>query len=100
MSCSAHGLLSTCNTDIAHASDAKRILLDSLAFDTRFLSTQSIMDYSLLLGLDRVSPEIVVGLVDAVGSYGLFKNIESRGKLALNRGREGGVTVVSWNCAG
>jgi 1-phosphatidylinositol-3-phosphate 5-kinase len=74
---------------------AKRILLESLAFDTRFLSQQSIMDYSLLLGLDTEKPEMVVGLVDAVGSYGLFKNIESRGKMAFSRGREGEVTVVS-----
>ena len=54
------------------------------------------MDYSLLLGLDTDKPEMVVGLVDAVGSYGLFKNIESRGKMAFNRGREGEVTVVSY----
>lgn len=80
---------------LTNCADAKRILLDSLAFDTRFLSTQSIMDYSLLLALDQEKPEMVVGLVDAVGSYGLFKNIESRGKMALNRGREGEVTVVS-----
>lgn len=53
------------------------------------------MDYSLLLGLDKEKPEVVVGLVDAVGSYGLFKNIESRGKMAFNRGREGEVTIVS-----
>lgn len=75
--------------------DAKRILLDSLTTDTRFLSSQSIMDYSLLLGLDQGRSELVIGLVDAVGSYGLFKNIESMGKMALNRGREGEVTIVS-----
>lgn len=75
--------------------DAKRILLDSLSTDTRFLSNQYIVDYSLLLGLDKSRSELVVGLVDAVGSYGLFKNIESMGKIALNRGREGEVTIVS-----
>ncbi|KAI9635199.1 phosphatidylinositol-4-phosphate 5-kinase [Dioszegia hungarica] len=73
---------------------AKRILLDSLTTDTRFLSCQSIIDYSLLLGLDRSRSELVVGLVDAVGSYGLFKNLESIGKVALNRGREGEVTII------
>ena len=50
------------------------------------------MDYSLLLGLDTTRREIVVGLVDAIGSYSLFKTIESRGKLALTRGGE--VTIV------
>ena len=51
------------------------------------------MDYSLLLGLDAAKKELVVGLVDAIGSFNLFKTIESRGKLALTRGGE--VTVVS-----
>jgi 1-phosphatidylinositol-3-phosphate 5-kinase len=50
------------------------------------------MDYSLLLGLDSSRGELVMGLVDAIGSFGLFKTLESRGKLALNRGGE--VTVV------
>jgi 1-phosphatidylinositol-3-phosphate 5-kinase len=51
------------------------------------------MDYSLLIGLDLGKKELVAGLVDAIGSYNLFKTIESRGKLALNRGGE--VTIVS-----
>jgi 1-phosphatidylinositol-3-phosphate 5-kinase len=72
--------------------DAKRILQEALSSDTRFLSSQSIMDYSLLLGLDTSKKELVAGLVDAIGSYGLFKTLESRGKLAIGRGE---VTVVS-----
>lgn len=73
--------------------DAKRILDEALSLDTRFLTAQSIMDYSLLLGVDNTKSELVVGLVDAIGSYNLFKTIESRGKMALNRG--GDVTIVS-----
>lgn len=92
--------------------DAKRILLDAISFDTRFLSSQSIMDYSLLLGVDtrssflpfaynsedkveqkRENGLLIVGLVDAIGSFNLFKTIESRGKMVMNRG--GDVTVVS-----
>ena len=73
--------------------DAKRILQEAISLDTRFLSRESIMDYSLLLGLDKNKKELVVGLVDAIGSYNLFKTIESRGKLALTRGGE--VTIVS-----
>ncbi|ORY33694.1 hypothetical protein BCR39DRAFT_518613 [Naematelia encephala] len=71
---------------------AKRILTEALTLDTRFLSSQSIMDYSLLLGLDTSKSELVVGLVDAIGSYNLFKTIESRSKLALTRG--GDVTII------
>lgn len=90
---------------------AKRILLDAISLDTRFLSSQSIMDYSLLLGVDtrsslltslnisedKVEQErenglLIVGLVDAIGSFNLFKTIESRGKMVMNRG--GDVTVI------
>ncbi|UOH85255.1 hypothetical protein LQV05_002074 [Cryptococcus neoformans] len=90
---------------------AKRILLDAISLDTRFLSSQSIMDYSLLLGVDTrssllPSPNIsedkldqerengllIVGIVDAIGSFNLFKTIESRGKMVMNRG--GDVTVI------
>nr|XP_019049347.1 hypothetical protein I302_03133 [Kwoniella bestiolae CBS 10118]OCF28277.1 hypothetical protein I302_03133 [Kwoniella bestiolae CBS 10118] len=71
---------------------AKRILQEAISLDTKFLSSQSIMDYSLLIGVDEGKHELVVGLVDAIGSYNLFKNIESRGKQALNRGGE--VTII------
>lgn len=50
------------------------------------------MDYSLLLGLDSSKRELVVGIVDSIGSYNLWKTIESRGKQALTR--TGEVTVV------
>ena len=72
---------------------AKRILQEAISSDTRYLSHESVMDYSLLLGLDEGKNEVVVGIVDAIGSYNLFKTIESRGKMALNRG--GDVTIVS-----
>ncbi|WVQ77095.1 hypothetical protein IAR50_006778 [Cryptococcus sp. DSM 104548] len=99
---------------------ARKILLDAIALDTKFLASQSIMDYSLLLGIDDSSRSfslstaaagqsgtheekaeamrrtkdktLIVGLVDAIGSFNLFKTIESRGKMALNRG--GDVTVI------
>jgi hypothetical protein len=54
------------------------------------------MDYSLLLGLDKAEKELVVGIVDSVGSYDLWKTIESKGKM-LTRG--GDVTVVCLSCA-
>jgi 1-phosphatidylinositol-3-phosphate 5-kinase len=72
--------------------DSKRILTEALSLDTRFLPSQSIMDYSLLLGVDQKRSEVVLGIVDAIGSYNLFKSFESRGKIALNRGGE--VTIV------
>jgi hypothetical protein len=75
----------------ADKTDAKRILTEAIATDTRFLAAQSVMDYSLLLGIDKSTKELVVGIVDSIGSYDLWKTIESKGKL-LTRGGE--VTVV------
>jgi hypothetical protein len=51
-----------------------------------------VMDYSLLLGLEKDKKEIVVGIVDSIGSFDLWKTLESKGKM-LTRG--GDVTVVS-----
>lgn len=42
---------------------------------------------------ERENGLLIVGLVDAIGSFNLFKTIESRGKMVMNRG--GDVTVVS-----
>lgn len=72
--------------------DAKRILTEAISADTRFLAAQSVMDYSLLLGLEKDKKEIVVGIVDSIGSFDLWKTLESKGKM-LTRG--GDVTVVS-----
>ncbi|WVR05981.1 hypothetical protein IAU60_003009 [Kwoniella sp. DSM 27419] len=71
---------------------ARRTLLEAISLDTRFLSANSIMDYSLLIGLDKDKQQLVAGLVDAIGSYDLFKTIESRGKMVVNRG--GHVTII------
>lgn len=42
---------------------AKRILRGSLYNDTKFLSDVNVMDYSLVVGVDSVSNEMVVGIV-------------------------------------
>lgn len=93
---SSSAILRVYARDPANGPDAKRILNEAIAADTKFLSAQSVMDYSLLLGLDKGKNELVVGIVDSIGSYNLWKTIESRGKLALTRGGE--VTVVSPRC--
>jgi 1-phosphatidylinositol-3-phosphate 5-kinase len=42
---------------------AKRILRGSLYNDTKFLSDINVMDYSLVVGVESVSNELVVGIV-------------------------------------
>ena len=42
---------------------AKAVLMQAIISDTLFLSKNSIMDYSLLTGLDDESGELVVGII-------------------------------------
>ncbi|KAI8086362.1 uncharacterized protein BX664DRAFT_264746 [Halteromyces radiatus] len=60
--------------------------------DTQFLSNGNIMDYSLLVGVDKIKKELTVGIVDFIGAYTWYKKIESKSKSTIHRNRE--VTVL------
>ncbi|ORX63220.1 hypothetical protein DM01DRAFT_1403580 [Hesseltinella vesiculosa] len=60
--------------------------------DTEFLATGNIMDYSLLVGVDPTSKELIIGIVDFIGAYTWYKKIESKSKSTIQRRRE--VTVL------
>ncbi|KAI8344710.1 hypothetical protein BC941DRAFT_387495 [Chlamydoabsidia padenii] len=60
--------------------------------DTQFLANNNIMDYSLLVGVDKSKKELSIGLVDYIGTYTWYKKIESKSKSTLQRNRE--VTVL------
>lgn len=45
--------------------------------DSLFLSKNNIMDYSLIVGIDKFSSEIVVGIVDFLRPYSWDKILES-----------------------
>ncbi len=42
---------------------SKAVLMQSIIADTLFLANNSIMDYSLLTGLDEENGELVVGII-------------------------------------
>ena len=42
---------------------AKSVLTQAIKRDTEFLTSQSVMDYSLLVGLDQNRKELVVGII-------------------------------------
>ena len=42
---------------------AKKLLRASLWNDTLFLAKQNVMDYSLMIGIDEVKKELVVGII-------------------------------------
>jgi hypothetical protein len=50
------------------------------------------MDYSLLVGVDDEKKELVVGIVDFIGTYTWYKKIENRGKTIGRNPKE--VTVI------
>ncbi|CAD7700705.1 unnamed protein product [Ostreobium quekettii] len=52
-------------------------LSEALKRDSKFLADLAIMDYSLILGLDKERTKIVVGIIDFVREYTLDKKIET-----------------------
>jgi len=45
---------------------SKTVLMQAISKDTEFLASHLVMDYSLLVGVDDVSKELVVGIIGTV----------------------------------
>ncbi|KAJ1901154.1 Mitochondrial distribution and morphology protein 12 [Kickxella alabastrina] len=74
----------------------KSHLHDAIWNDTLFLSKMNVMDYSLLVGFDENSKELVVGIVDFIRTFTWDKKLESWVKEAGILGGGGkGPTIVS-----
>ncbi|KAI0652330.1 hypothetical protein C8Q79DRAFT_91782 [Trametes meyenii] len=56
---------------------SKRIVRGALFNDSRFLADINVMDYSLVVGVDSVKNELVVGIVDYIRTYTWDKKLES-----------------------
>ena len=48
--------------------------------DTLFLSIINVVDYSILVGIDENSQELVVGIIDYMRQYDIIKRMERLGK--------------------
>jgi 1-phosphatidylinositol-3-phosphate 5-kinase len=66
---------------------SKRLLRASVFNDTLFLARKEVMDYSLMVAVDEVKKELVVGIIDCIRTYTWDKQLESWIK---NRGFAGG----------
>lgn len=53
----------TCDDPLYIMSHSKTLLSQAISNDTQFLASQSVMDYSLLVGLDKERRELVVGII-------------------------------------
>ncbi|KAI6239386.1 1-phosphatidylinositol-3-phosphate 5-kinase [Aphelenchoides fujianensis] len=62
---------------------SKVALKQAIHNDSHFLSSQEIMDYSLLAGICQENDEVIVGIVDYMRTYTLDKRVESLVKTAL-----------------
>lgn len=71
---------------------SKRTMRKAIEEDSEFLASANVMDYSLLVGVDDVRRELVVGIVDYIGAFTWYKKMESKGKTTLKPGKE--VTVL------
>ncbi|CAD7699745.1 unnamed protein product [Ostreobium quekettii] len=73
-------------------------LQDALNRDTKFLADLAIMDYSLILGLDKERTKLVVGIIDFVREYTLDKRFETLIKSSGILGEGGSEpTIISPN---
>ena len=48
--------------------------------DTLFLSIINVLDYSILVGVDEDTMELVVGIIDFMRQYDILKQMERVGK--------------------
>lgn len=75
---------------------SKFILMQAINNDTQFLSGQTVMDYSLLLGIDDNNTELVVGMIDYIRTFTWDKKIETMVKKSGLLGGQGKLpTIVS-----
>ena len=56
---------------------SKKILRASVWNDTQFLSKMNVMDYSLVVGIDNDTNELIVGIVDFIRTFTWDKKLES-----------------------
>ncbi|GJQ83295.1 putative translation initiation factor IF-2, N-terminal region [Trypoxylus dichotomus] len=67
----------SCDSPLYILPHSKAVLTAAIQNDTEFLSAQSVMDYSLLVGLDSENKELVVGIIDYIRTFTWDKKLET-----------------------
>ncbi|GAA5844076.1 hypothetical protein JCM9279_003724 [Rhodotorula babjevae] len=78
--------------------ESKQFIKQAIFNDSQFLSDLNVMDYSLVVGVDAVKSELLVGIVDYIRTYTWDKRIESWVKETTFLGgasKAGGPTVIT-----
>ncbi|XP_059468321.1 1-phosphatidylinositol 3-phosphate 5-kinase isoform X2 [Neocloeon triangulifer] len=86
----------SCEAPLYILPHCKMVLTLAIERDTQFLSSQAVMDYSLLVGLDEQSKELVLGIIDYVRLFTWDKKLETMVKSSGILGGHGKMpTIVS-----
>ncbi|KAF5299848.1 hypothetical protein FQA39_LY11385 [Lamprigera yunnana] len=86
----------TCETPLYILPHSKSVLTAAILNDTDFLSEQSVMDYSLLVGLDSDNKELVLGIIDYIRTFTWDKKLETMLKTSRILGGQGKLpTIIS-----
>jgi 1-phosphatidylinositol-3-phosphate 5-kinase len=74
---------------------SKRMLSEAIDNDTQFLANLNVMDYSLVVGVDSVNQELVVGIVDYIRTFTWDKKLEN---IVKDSSLLGGKSFKSFRC--
>uniref|UniRef100_A0A146LP56 1-phosphatidylinositol-3-phosphate 5-kinase n=3 Tax=Lygus hesperus TaxID=30085 RepID=A0A146LP56_LYGHE len=67
----------TCDSPLYVLPHSKTVLMQAIHNDTLFLASLSVMDYSLLVGLDETNSHLVLGIIDYIRGYTWDKKLET-----------------------
>jgi hypothetical protein len=70
-------LNNACEKPLYVSSDSKQKLLVTINRDTEILNSYKLMDYSLLLGIDKKKKELVLGIIDYIREFTWDKRMEN-----------------------
>ncbi|XP_023318163.1 1-phosphatidylinositol 3-phosphate 5-kinase isoform X2 [Trichogramma pretiosum] len=86
----------SCDSPLYIRPHAKAVLNKAIEEDTKFLADNCVMDYSLLVGLEPNSDELVIGIIDYLRTFTWDKKIETMVKKSGILGGQGKLpTIVS-----
>ncbi|XP_014488639.1 PREDICTED: 1-phosphatidylinositol 3-phosphate 5-kinase [Dinoponera quadriceps] len=86
----------SCDSPLYIRSHSKAVLNRAIEQDTKFLADNSVMDYSLLVGLEPSSDELVLGIIDYIRTFTWDKRLETMVKKSGILGGQGKLpTIIS-----
>ncbi|XP_077502405.1 1-phosphatidylinositol 3-phosphate 5-kinase fab1 [Amblyomma americanum] len=89
-------LKTTCDSPLYVRPHSKTVLSLAIRNDANFLSDNSVMDYSLLVGFDNDRKELVVGIIDYIRTFTWDKKLEMVVKSTVTLRGHGKLPTIVW----